>query len=324
MRLCLLLLALLLCPFAASSSAQAQSVAVKDITPDGVIITRTGDRYRLAGQGNRAGLLPLPPPLPGSTPTPDAPGLVPHGTVARGSGDIAFAWLADATARYAHGILGDRLEAATLRLRMAGDGRILQRVLPDHQVFEDLSPRLADMDGDGVDEVIVVRSDRDLGAALVVYGLREGAVTELAATAPPGLPNRWLNPIGAADFDGDGIMEVAAVETPHGNGVLRVWEWADGALVLQGDMPGVSNHAIGTPVLDLHAVRDMTGDGRPDILVPDQARTTLRVLTVGPTRIHESTRIALPGALGTRIVATAYGFIMGTTDGDLALVPLQP
>lgn len=255
---------------------------------------------------------------------PTPPGLIPDGAVTRGTRDIAFAWLADATARYGHGVLGDRLEAATLRVRRADDGSIVQHSLPDTQVFEDLVPRLADLDGDGRDEVIVVRSHVDLGAAVAVYGLRDDKLVEVAATAPPGIANRWINPVGAADFDGDGVMEVAAVETPHIGGILHVWEWMDGALVHQGSMPGVSNHALGMPVLDLHAVRDMTGDGNPDILLPNQPRTALRVLTVGRDRIHEVKRINLPGALATRIVATQYGFLMGTTDGDLAVVPLQP
>jgi hypothetical protein len=43
--------------------------------------------------------------------------------------------------------------------------------LPETEVFEDLAPRLADLDGDGKAEIIVVQSHRDLGARLAVYGL---------------------------------------------------------------------------------------------------------------------------------------------------------
>ena len=54
------------------------------------------------------------------------------------------------------------------------DGR-LQDVtyqLPLNRVFEDLVPRLVDLDGDGRDEVVLVESDLLRGAALVVLGLR--------------------------------------------------------------------------------------------------------------------------------------------------------
>lgn len=325
MRALLLLLALLMAAAVPVTEADAQSVAVREITPDGLIITRNGDRYRPVAANGRLSLRQAPLPLPGSgPPPPNAPGLIPHGEAVQGTRDIALAWLAEPTARYDHGVLGDRLEAGALRVRTAADGRVVQHVLPASQVFEDIAPRLADLDGDGRDEIIVVRSHVDDGAALAVYGLRGDRLEELAATAPPGVANRWINPVGAADFDGDGVMEVAAVETPHIGGILHVWEWRDGALVRQGSMPGVSNHAIGMPVLDLHAIFDMTGDGLPDILLPDQPRMSLRVLTISPDRIHEAARITLPGALGTRIVRTAAGFLMGTTDGDLAVVPLRP
>ncbi|EKV32057.1 hypothetical protein C882_3121 [Caenispirillum salinarum AK4] len=317
-----LLLAGLVVPAPPGGAARAQSVAVDSIGPDGVILTRSGNRYRVSAQGGRLGLVPAAPPLPERGP--DAPGLIPHGRAVEGDRDIALAWLARPTPRYAHGVLGDPLEAAALRVRAANGGGIVEHVLPETQVFEDLYPRLADLDGDGRDEVIVVRAHAARGAAVAVYGLRDDALVPLAATEPPGVPNRWINPVGAADFDGDGFVEVAAVETPHIGGVLHVWEWRDGALHHQGSMAGVSNHAIGTPVLDLHAIADMTGDGRPDILLPDQPRTSLRVLTVTPERIREATRISLPGALGTRIVATGHGFVMGTTGGDLAVVPMRP
>ena len=53
--------------------------------------------------------------------------------------------------------------------------------LPFHRVFEDRLPRLADLDGDGRDEIIVVESDAIRGAALVVLGLRPQAPTDAHA-----------------------------------------------------------------------------------------------------------------------------------------------
>jgi hypothetical protein len=35
-------------------------------------------------------------------------------------------------------------------------------------------------------------------------------------------PPRRLNPVGFGDFDGDGAMEVAYVQTPHIGGILIV------------------------------------------------------------------------------------------------------
>ena len=59
------------------------------------------------------------------------------------------------TTRYAHGILGDAIEHGALALKLS-NGRVISVTLPISDVFEDTSPRLSDMDGDGNPEVIVV------------------------------------------------------------------------------------------------------------------------------------------------------------------------
>jgi len=105
----------------------------------------------------------------------------------RGSGGrIAEAWLIAPTGRYDHGVLGDAVEAGGLmvRLRDGGERRLL---LPENQVFEDLQPRLADLDGDGAEEILVVRSSLDAGAVLAVYGLA-GDELKLIAEGPQRLP----------------------------------------------------------------------------------------------------------------------------------------
>jgi hypothetical protein len=45
----------------------------------------------------------------------------------------------------------------------------------------------------------------------------------LAATPHIGSANRWLAPIGAADLDGDGRVEIAYVDRPHLARTLRIW-----------------------------------------------------------------------------------------------------
>lgn len=98
---------------------------------------------------------------------------LPHSREARGEHDIAIAYLANTTERYRHGVLGFRLEAASLIVHTR-DGHRVQLDLPANRVFEDLEPRLADLDDDARDEIILVESDARLGASLGVYGLRAG------------------------------------------------------------------------------------------------------------------------------------------------------
>ncbi len=198
--------------------------------------------------------------------------------VARGTRDVAAAWLADATPRYAHFVLGARYEAASLRVRTKA-GSELALTLPEHQVFEDREPRLADLDGDGTDEIVIVRSSRDKGAALVVIGIRNGQLSIVAETQPTGRPNTWLNPAGIADFDGDGRLDIAYVQMPHVLGKLRVVTLRGGKLVEIATIDDVSNHAIGARHIRLSVVTDLNGDGVMDLAIPSLDRRSLRFLT---------------------------------------------
>jgi hypothetical protein len=155
-----------------------------------------------------------------------------------------FAWFEDPTTRYPHGVLGDAVEAGTLAVQLASDCAILRATLPDTEVYEDIAPRLSDLDGDGRAEVIVVQSHRRVGARLAIYSATD-RLRLLAATPNIGRPNRWLAPIGAADFDGDGAIEVAYIDRPHLARTLRVWRYENGALTEIAAASGLTNHRIG-------------------------------------------------------------------------------
>jgi hypothetical protein len=67
----------------------------------------------------------------------------------------------------------------------------------------------------------------------------------VAQSAPIGAPNRWLNPVGVADLDGDGVAEIAAVTTPHIGGVLRIYRRTGEVLAEVTSLAGFSNHEYG-------------------------------------------------------------------------------
>ncbi|WP_082176106.1 FG-GAP-like repeat-containing protein [Pseudaestuariivita atlantica] len=162
--------------------------------------------------------------------------------------DPVEARYAEPTTRYPHGVLGDDVENAALEVVRA-DGRVLRLRWPDTIVFEDTAPRLADLDGDGKAEVIVVESHERQGARLAVYGIFGDVLALRAATPFIGTRFRWLAVVGAGDLDGDGVAEIAYVDRPHLAKTLRIWRYAaDGATVTLapvGALPGVTNHRIG-------------------------------------------------------------------------------
>ena len=173
----------------------------------------------------------------------------------------------DPTTRYDHGVLGDAVEYGALVLKMkAGPARRI--TLPPSRVFEDIAPRLADLDGDGGPEAIVVESDLQKGARLAVYA-ENGLV---AATPFIGRRHRWLAPIGAADLDGDGAVEIAYVDRPHLARILRVWRFSNGRLTEIAMREGLTNHRIGEPFIQ---GRIASCSGRPAILTANAGWTRI-------------------------------------------------
>ncbi len=172
---------------------------------------------------------------------------------------ITAAQFTEPTTRYPHGVLGDNVEYGALELMV--DGEILTVSLPPDRVFEDLAPRLMDIDLDGALEVMVVESQNQTGAQLAVYN---ALGEKIAATPHIGTRFRWLAPIGAADLDGDGYIEIAYIDRPHLAKTLRIWRFKDGTLTEIASLPGLTNHKIGENFIS-GGIRDC-GNG-PQIIV---------------------------------------------------------
>lgn len=214
----------------------------------------------------------------------DWPGPPPGSGEARAEGPgIVWAAFSDATDRYDHGILGDAVEAGGLRAATATLGPCdLAVILPATRVFEDIAPRLADLDGDGAAEIVVVETEIARGAMLAVYGLRGDRLVQLAATAPIGRTHRWLAPAGIGDLDGDGRVEIAYVDRPHRARILRVvrYDPAGPRLTEVAAAEGHTNHRIGDPTI-LGGLRAC--GGTPEIVTasPDWSRLLAARLEAG-------------------------------------------
>jgi hypothetical protein len=165
---------------------------------------------------------------------------------AAGEWAVTSAEFTQPTTRYDHGVLGDAAEYGAMRVFVTDSAGKRGRahtdiVLPPSRVFEDLAPRLADLDGDGANEIIVVETDVTRGASLAVYD----AYGVVARTPFLGQTHRWLAPVGAADLDGDGRVEIAYIETPHLGRVLKLVRLSGDDLVPVAQVDGLTNHRIG-------------------------------------------------------------------------------
>jgi len=240
---------------------------------------------------------------------------LPDGGTARHQGFGAVeAWYAQPTTRYQHGVLGDAVEGGSL-VAIDHLGQQFEIVLPTSQVFEDITPRVVDLDGDGRNEVVTIRSGVLVGASVVVYAIVDGRLIERAATAPIGQPNRWLSIAGVADFRGDSTRQIAIVKTPHIGGVLELLALRGDELVsLYSPRSGYSTHVIGSRILSLAGTGDLDGNGTAELVLPDQSRRRLVVLTFGdaiaelftqdlPSRIDAAIQILPKGKISVPLVA---------------------
>lgn len=200
---------------------------------------------------------------------------------------IVAAEYSEPTDRYPHGILGDDVEWGALSITVdacsgcaRADLRTFLIRLPRHRVFEDTEPRIVDLEGKGYPSVIVVESDAKFGARLAIYtekGFQAG-------TPFIGRSNRWLAPIGAADLDGDGAIELAYIDRPHLAKTLRVWRYAAGDLSELASESGLTNHRIGE--------RDIAGGikncaGQPEMIVASADWSRLISVTLEHGRLTQ-------------------------------------
>jgi len=302
-------------------NAPARVVAVD--TTGGEVRVNAGDLwYRVVLDGGKAELKFIDTPAKTELPA-DA---LPDGRIATGTHDIARAWLAQPTGRYDHGIFGDKIEAGALVVETA-DGKRQEVKLDNDAVFEDLEPRIADLDGNGRDEIVVVKSYLKRGSALAVIGERRGRYQIIAETPPLGAAHRWLDPAGIADFTGDGKLDIALVRQPHVVGMLELWRFTGNALRKIAEMPDAANHIAGTRAIDMAAVADFDGDGIGDIAVPSLDRKSLRIVSFAPAP-REIANMLLPAKAETNfgLVRDGKGFalVFGLADGSLMALRQGP
>lgn len=185
---------------------------------------------------------------------------------------------------YRHDILGKTPEWSRLVVtlgpkgRAAGKGAALAFPTARGHLYEDIAPHLADLDGDGRPEVITVETDHRRGARLLALFLDGRS----AGTAYIGTPRRWLAPIGAADFDGDGRAEFAYVETPHLGKTLKIVRLDANRLKLVAEAPGLTVHRVGDSTIEGQIA---SCDSRPTVLALNADWTRIMGTTLSGSRI---------------------------------------
>ena len=187
-----------------------------------------------------------------------------------------YAQYTNPTSKYTHGILGDAIEAE--QLVVVKDSVFIELDLDDSYVFEDIRPRLFDVDQDGDLEIITIRTHIDLGAAIMIYKIVQDTLQEYAFTEEIGISNKWLNLVTIHDLTNDGQIEIAWVETPHIGGRLKYTVINEGKLEPIDEIGEYSNHAIGESNLCLSALTEK--NSKKVFYIPNQERTKIVGFTI--------------------------------------------
>jgi hypothetical protein len=211
---------------------------------------------------------------------------------------VVEAHLAIETTAYGHGaVKNGEYEALDLAYHLNDASVQTARIntTVDHAVFEDTHVRVVDLDGDGCNEAVVTTASQEKGAFVSVYGFdpikrsnpdgRRDEQTELGPrpkplgqSTPIGTRYRWLAIAGIADFDGDGIQDIAYVDRPHLAKTLRILRTIPRGKINGRQMfgfselaslSGVTNHHHGSPVIE-GGLRNCDADG-PVIVTADSA-----------------------------------------------------
>ncbi|MBT3788899.1 MAG: VCBS repeat-containing protein [Alphaproteobacteria bacterium] len=262
---------------------------------------------------------------------PPADGL-PDGEITISADGKMQAWLTGPSQRYDHGVLGDDLEATGIRVRK-DTGQELNYLLPADFVFEDRRVRFWDIDGDGRQELVAIKSGFDGGARISAFTVVDDQISPRAESKPIGRAYRWLNLISAADFDGDGKIEIAAVITPHLGVVLKLFRLAEDQLEPVYEAHGFSNHGIGMRSMQLATSADVNGDGIVDLIVPNESRTAIRIVTFANGHFRELHRITLKAGISGNMVLLENGrengeggrvqVIFPMTNGKLGIILIE-
>ncbi len=240
---------------------------------------------------------------------------LPEKQIAQDLNRNTYAQYAIPTEIYGHGVLGDKIEAQ--QLVVVVDGAFYQHTLPNDYVFEDIRPRLYDVDGDSELEFITIRANIFQGAGIAIYKIIDEKLVEYAYVPEIGTPNRWLNIVTIADLDNDGLVEIVWIETPHIGGILKVAKINSGALQVLAQKAQYSNHGIGERNLCLSVLTSQSNT-KP-FYVPSQSRDKIVGFTFSNNEFFDFEEI--PQAIDfSKTLASQYSFRDVIEDEDNCII----
>lgn len=183
--------------------------------------------------------------------------------------------------------LGDGTEARGVAV-FNWDGSLIKLVtefkIRPPQVFEVLTPILADVNDDGEKEILVTTTEEDSGSRLRILKFTNRRVV-VQRTGPVTSRNEWIQPIAVSELGGSEEKFVIAVSNPSGQGTLEVYYplLPETRFTLKGRISTL----LKDRVMETAVVGDFNDDDRLEIMAPDQSRQRLRVFSLENTVLRD-------------------------------------
>lgn len=252
---------------------------------------------------------------------------LPDSRFVRGAGGT-LAFLSNPTERYNHSVLGDAIEADSMTLLRPGEEENLEAgiIFPESGgVFEQVAPLWFEIPGSDRELLAVTESTPELATRVSVYSL-DGSL--VAAGPYIGEPYKWRHLLAAGPFGPNGEIELVDTLTPHIGGAIEFYEpdLDNGSLNIVATQTGYTSHRIYTRNMDTARAGDLDGDGRWELLVPNDAYTELGAIR----RTQDGSEVAwtLPadGTIVTNLASTTNSegraqVAAGRADGVLRIWP---
>lgn len=206
--------------------------------------------------------------------------------------------LAEPTDRFPHSALGDGLEATSVVAVTVGVNETETVYRSENDVIESIAPLLADVDGDGIDDVVLtVSNDREVWV-VAASSTGDGVV---AVSDPADRLLGWRHVVAVGPLGPSGQSEIAEVLYPDAQGSVRFLRLNGDTLGIAATRTGYRSHEFGTRNLEQAVAADVDRDGRVEVILPTLDRQHIAGVRHGPDGAVDMWRRPLGGTLSSNI-----------------------
>ena len=213
-----------------------------------------------------------------------------------------LAILTSPTDIYAHGVLGDAVEARAITIVATKSGpRLTNRIqMPDSAVIEGTSPIWVDIDEDDTEELLVTLSNNPEGdgAKLVVFEKNGERLAE-----GPLSPGGWRHQLAVYRQAPGEPMYIVDCQKPHVQRIINFYELVGNQLIIRASKTGYSTHILGRRNLDMALAGDFDGDGVKELLAPSTNGFEVRSIVLKNETLLETTPLTIGGKIATNLAA---------------------